>query len=121
VPSTPGAGSQPEVQRKRASSGYIRESPESPSGPEAVRFEREAGGDTHARHSGLVWDERAGKSLDQSYVAANNAANRVARVDAKIDARSGNDVKRDINKRGRHEVAAGSKSSKNSKNRKRRK
>jgi hypothetical protein len=24
----------------------------------------------HARHSGLVWDVRAGKSLDQSYVAA---------------------------------------------------
>jgi hypothetical protein len=23
----------------------------------------------HARHSGLVWDVRAGKSLSQSYVA----------------------------------------------------
>jgi hypothetical protein len=54
--------------------------PESPSGPEVAKDEREAGGTVytektvHARHSGLVWDVRAGKSLDQSYFAANNAA-----------------------------------------------
>jgi hypothetical protein len=41
-------------------SGYIREPPELPSGPETVRYEREAGGTVytwetvHARHSGLV-------------------------------------------------------------------
>jgi hypothetical protein len=76
--------------------------------PEAVKDEREAGGQNHVRHSGLVWDVRAGKSLDQSYVAANNAANKVARVDAQIDARS-------ENARADNEIAAGSETSKNKK------
>jgi hypothetical protein len=99
--------------------------PESPSRPDAVRCERETGGQTiHVRYSGLVWDVRAGKSLDQSY-AANNAVNEsgsspgprpmpngscddnvgnwdiregydeeVAGVDAQIDARSINDARR---------------------------
>jgi hypothetical protein len=34
---------------------------------------------------------------------------------ARVDARSGNDAKRDVNERGRHEVAAGSKTSKSKK------
>jgi hypothetical protein len=57
-------------------SGYIREPPESPSGPETVRYEREAGGTVytwetvHARHSGLVWLTQAVvKSRSRSYVA----------------------------------------------------
>jgi hypothetical protein len=47
-------------------SGHIREL-ELLSKPEAARTIVRP----KHRHSGLVWDVRAGKSLDQSYVAAN--------------------------------------------------